>query len=110
MLRIGLALLSVVAFLDAGCDAFSNPALYALRAPAVGMFRSATPRIAGHSSVSMKSDNVVGRRAALLSLALLGAGASSNPKTAYSVGAPLSAKETEEYAKLLEEVSISQLI
>jgi hypothetical protein len=101
MLQAGLALLALVAFFDAGCEAFSKPTLYALRPPAVGLLRSASPRIAGHSSVSMneKIDNFVGRRAALLSLAFVGAGTLFNPKTANSEGAPSS-------LKLLEQVHI----
>jgi hypothetical protein len=53
MLQAGLAMLAVVAFFDAGCEAFSKPTLHALRPPEVGLLRSASPRIAGHSSVSM---------------------------------------------------------
>lgn len=51
-----------------------------------------------------KKDHSVDRRSALVSLVFLGAGALFNPKTANSAGAPLSAKEAEEYATLLQEV------
>ncbi len=55
-------------------------------------------------SMNGKNDHSVDRRSALLSLVFLGAGFFFNPKTANSAGAPLSAKEAEEYATLLQEV------
>ena len=109
MTKTVLALLAVVAFYDFGSEAFSNPALallHAVKAPAVRLSQTVLRRPSGQMAISMngKKDHSVDRRSALVSLVFLGAGALFNPKTANSAGAPLSAKEAEEYATLLQEV------
>jgi hypothetical protein len=107
MIRSVLACLAMMAFFDFGSEAFSSPAGHTVKPPAIRLLRSATRRTAGHTDLSMKGnkDNTVDRRAALLSLVFAGAGFIFNPKIANSAGAPLSTKEAEEYARLLEEVA-----